>query len=173
MRGGAIPRSVRSGGWPLKKCLIKQLLAPTPRSAQAPGGVARYRNSREGGYTLDACNKSKPYPPFRRYFGSSGFAGRALFALGSSSPPVTSGARASWSGHAVAGQAEHVDAVLAENHAQGQKLTARGYSLIIKGVLCKGMLDSAVKHMEARRMQGFHVPPLAVALTLKVASHAN
>jgi hypothetical protein len=70
-------------------------------------------------------------------------------------------------GHAFAGLTERVDALCAEIHAQGQKLTARGYLLFIEGFLCKGMLVTAVKHMETTHVQGFYVPPLCGDLALQ------
>merc|ERR1719350_1022499 len=76
-------------------------------------------------------------------------------------------------GHASAGHEGKVFELIAEVHASNQRLTARAHALIIKGFLVKGLLDSALKCVQAMREQGFFVPPFAVALILKVACEAG
>jgi len=76
-------------------------------------------------------------------------------------------------GHAFSGNADRVDEICEDIEKIGQKLTARGFALVIKGFLCRGMLDTASKHIQAMRQQGFYIPPFAVTLLFKTASEHN
>lgn len=72
-------------------------------------------------------------------------------------------------GHASAGDASRVSELLVEIGKSRQKLTARGYSLTIKGFLKNGMLDAALLQMKAMQQDGFFVPSYAVAQLFRSA----
>jgi len=76
-------------------------------------------------------------------------------------------------GHAAAGDVGRVQALISELLNMGQKLTARGHALIIKGFLQRNLLDAALKQAQAMRAQGFYVPPFAMGQLFKVASQAG
>jgi len=72
-------------------------------------------------------------------------------------------------GYASVGDEKKVQELCDEVHAANQKLTARGYSLTIKGFLKNSMGDAALQHVMAMRQAGFYVPPFAVTQLLRVA----
>jgi len=73
-------------------------------------------------------------------------------------------------GFAGAGNVDRVRSTMSELHEMGQKLTARGHALIIKGYLQNNMLEPALQQAQAMRAQGFYVPPFAMGQLFKVAS---
>lgn len=76
-------------------------------------------------------------------------------------------------GYAAAGDAKRVGIICKEICAKGQKPSARGYSLAIKGLLKHNLLDGAITLVKDMRQAGFFVPPFAVTLLLSQASHAG
>lgn len=76
-------------------------------------------------------------------------------------------------GHAGAGDVERVRALVDELRRIGQKLTARGHALIMKGFLQHNLLDPALQQVRAMRLQGFYVPQFALAQLFRVASQAG
>jgi pentatricopeptide repeat protein len=72
-------------------------------------------------------------------------------------------------GYASVGDEKKVQELCDEIRAANQKLTARGYSLTIKGFLKNSMGDAALQHVMAMRHAGFYVPPFAVTQLLRVA----
>eukprot|EP00419_Tripos_fusus_P061952 CAMPEP_0172930502 /NCGR_PEP_ID=MMETSP1075-20121228/219021_1 /TAXON_ID=2916 /ORGANISM="Ceratium fusus, Strain PA161109" /LENGTH=467 /DNA_ID=CAMNT_0013791811 /DNA_START=79 /DNA_END=1480 /DNA_ORIENTATION=+ len=53
------------------------------------------------------------------------------------------------------------------------KLTARGYSLTIKGFLKNNMVDAVLKQLLAMNKRGIHIPPFATVQFLRISSEAN
>lgn len=76
-------------------------------------------------------------------------------------------------GHAAAGNEGRVHEIASEIEAAGQKLTARGYALIIKGFLQRSMVDSSLQYVQDMRRHGFTVPANAVSLLIKVSADAG
>jgi len=76
-------------------------------------------------------------------------------------------------GYASVGDEMKVQQLCEEVRAANQKLTARGYSLIIKGFLKNGMGDPALQHVVAMRQAGFYVPSFAVTQLFRVACDAG
>lgn len=72
-------------------------------------------------------------------------------------------------GHASAGDERRVSELCAEMTRNRQKLTARGYSLIIKGFLKAGVVDAALRQTQEMCSRGFVVPPLTVAQLFRTA----
>jgi len=72
-------------------------------------------------------------------------------------------------GHASAGNDKRALEICAEINESNQRLTARGYSLTIKGFLKNAMVDSALRQIKAMHQQGFVVPPFAVAQLFRTA----
>jgi pentatricopeptide repeat protein len=72
-------------------------------------------------------------------------------------------------GYATAGDLDKVKDVVAYLISIKQKLTARGYSLIIKGFLKNGMAEAALFYVTEMRRQGFYVPAFAVTQLFRVA----
>lgn len=72
-------------------------------------------------------------------------------------------------GYASVGDEKRVQELCDEIRAANQKLTARGYSLTIKGFLKNSMGDAALQHVVAMRQAGFYVPPFAVTQLFRVA----
>lgn len=76
-------------------------------------------------------------------------------------------------GHASAGDEHKVKEILAEFQKGRQKVTARGYSLTIKGFLKNGMVDAALQQMKDMHRHGFFVPSFAVAQLFRAAGQNN
>lgn len=72
-------------------------------------------------------------------------------------------------GHASAGNEQRVAELCAEMQKGHQKLTARGYSLTIKGFLKNGMVDASLSKIQEMKQQGFFVPSFAVAQLFRTA----
>lgn len=75
--------------------------------------------------------------------------------------------------HAAAGDVDRVAELISEVRSIGQKLTARGHALVVKGFLQLSLLDEAIAQAKAMRAQGFYVPPFALGQLFKVASKAG
>jgi len=88
-------------------------------------------------------------------------------------PPGTAMHESLLLGFAAAGCKEKVDEVIAQMRAKGLKVTARAFLLIIKGYLRNGLLDAALLHVDEMRMQGFHLPCLAVVEIFRAAQGAG
>jgi len=73
-------------------------------------------------------------------------------------------------GYAASGDAKKVGLIREEIRAKGQKPSARGYSLAIKGLLKHNLLDGAITLVKDMRQAGFFVPPFAVTLMLSQAA---
>jgi len=73
-------------------------------------------------------------------------------------------------GYAAVGDEKKVASICQEIGAKGQKPSARGYSLAIKGLLKHNLLDAAMTMVKDMRLAGFFVPPFAVTLMLSQAS---
>lgn len=76
-------------------------------------------------------------------------------------------------GHASAGNDARVLEICAEIHANRQKLTARGFSLTIKGFLKNSMIDAALRQIQEMHQQGFFVPTFAVAQLFRTACQSG
>jgi len=72
-------------------------------------------------------------------------------------------------GYATAANIQKVRETVAYLISIKQKLTARGYSLIIKGFLKNGMAEAALFYVTEMRRQGFYVPAFAVTQLFRVA----
>jgi pentatricopeptide repeat protein len=72
-------------------------------------------------------------------------------------------------GHASAGNQKRVNELCAQITKNRQKLTARGYSLMIKGYLKNGMADAALCQIQEMHRQGFFVPSFAVTQLFRTA----
>jgi len=72
-------------------------------------------------------------------------------------------------GHAAAGNEQKVSHLLARLDGRQQKVTGKGYSLMIRGFLQKGMLDAALKQIEEMHAQNENVPSFAVTEVIRVA----
>lgn len=72
-------------------------------------------------------------------------------------------------GFASAGCKHKVTELVAQMRARKQKVTARGFSLIIKGFLRSGLIDEALVHLGEMHAQGFHVPSFAVTELFRAA----
>eukprot|EP00747_Dinoflagellata_sp_TGD_P118012 gnl/TRDRNA2_/TRDRNA2_172723_c1_seq1.p1 gnl/TRDRNA2_/TRDRNA2_172723_c1~~gnl/TRDRNA2_/TRDRNA2_172723_c1_seq1.p1 ORF type:complete len:1016 (+),score=262.65 gnl/TRDRNA2_/TRDRNA2_172723_c1_seq1:94-3141(+) len=76
-------------------------------------------------------------------------------------------------GFAAAGKEQKVAEFCAEMHASRQKITARGFSLIIKGFLKSDKLDAALRHVREMSARGFFVPSYAYTNMFRSACEAN
>jgi len=72
-------------------------------------------------------------------------------------------------GHAAAGNEEKVSQLVARLEERQQKVTEKGYSLMITGFLKNGMLDAALKQIEEMHAHGWNVPTFAVTELFRVA----
>jgi len=62
---------------------------------------------------------------------------------------------------------------LQKGECSRQKVSVRGYSLIIKGFLKNGMLDATLAQLEAMHKQNVNVPSFAVSETFRVAKESK
>jgi len=76
-------------------------------------------------------------------------------------------------GHASVGDDRRVSELCNEILEARQKLTARAYSLIIKGFLKNGMVDPALCKIQDMHKQGFFVPSFAVAQLFRTACQSG
>jgi len=76
-------------------------------------------------------------------------------------------------GFASVGDEQSVSNTRAEIVAAGLKVTARGYSLIIKGFLKNNLADSSFNEVLDMRKSGFHIPHFAVTQLFRVASESG
>jgi len=76
-------------------------------------------------------------------------------------------------GYASVGDEKKVQELCNEVCAANQKLTARGYSLTIKGFLKNAMVDAALQHIQEMKQQGFYVPSFAVTQLFRAACDAG
>lgn len=76
-------------------------------------------------------------------------------------------------GFAAAGSKDKVVELVAQMRSKKQKVTVRGFSLIIKGYLRSGLIDEALSQIDEMRAQGFHVPTFAVAELFRAAREAG
>jgi len=76
-------------------------------------------------------------------------------------------------GFASVGDVPKVETLRKELVSAGQKLTARGYSLIIKGFLKNGMADYSLQYVTEMRQANFYVPSFAVTQLFRVAGDAG
>eukprot|EP00933_Yihiella_yeosuensis_P025230 TRINITY_DN1957_c1_g1_i1.p1 TRINITY_DN1957_c1_g1~~TRINITY_DN1957_c1_g1_i1.p1 ORF type:complete len:1032 (-),score=250.13 TRINITY_DN1957_c1_g1_i1:180-3275(-) len=76
-------------------------------------------------------------------------------------------------GFATVGDHAKVDELLKQVRADHLKLSARGYSLLIKGFLKNGMVDAVFPHIVAMEKSGFAVPSFAVTQFFRVAAEAG
>lgn len=76
-------------------------------------------------------------------------------------------------GHAAVGDQQMVDNVLQEMPQRRLKLTARGFSLTIKGFLKNCMVDAVLRQILEMQKQGFQVPPFAVSQFFRIACEAS
>lgn len=65
-------------------------------------------------------------------------------------------------GYAASGTPGQVADCVARIRAAGEKVTARGHALVIKGLLDRGLLDAAFEQASQMQSDGFSVPPLAL-----------
>lgn len=72
-------------------------------------------------------------------------------------------------GYAAVGDAKKVSELCAEMAAGRQKMTARAYSLTIKGFLKNSMVDAAAAQIQAMQRHGYNVPCFAVTQLIRVA----
>jgi pentatricopeptide repeat protein len=72
-------------------------------------------------------------------------------------------------GHASAGDEKRVSELCTEMSECRQKMTARGYSLTIKGFLKNGLVDAASQKIQEMHQRGFTVPSFAVAQLFRTA----
>merc|ERR1719355_568137 len=76
-------------------------------------------------------------------------------------------------GFAAAGKEEKVVATFDQIQKVGQKPTARGFALVIRGLLKNSLLNSSLEHITKMKCQGYYAPPFATELLLKVAVEQN
>ena len=76
-------------------------------------------------------------------------------------------------GHSRAANSARDDEICEGSRSTGQKLLARAFAIVLKGVLCCSKLDAALKYARAMRAQGCFVPPFAMTLLFKVAAEAE
>lgn len=76
-------------------------------------------------------------------------------------------------GYASVGDENKVTDVFERLHRNRLKVTARGYSLTIKGFLKNGMVDAVQKQLLAMDEQGIHIPSFAVTQFFRIACEAN
>jgi len=72
-------------------------------------------------------------------------------------------------GHASVGDETKVSQICADMREARQKLTARGFSLTIKGFLKNGMVDAALVQIKDMHQKGFFVPSFALAQLYRTA----
>lgn len=72
-------------------------------------------------------------------------------------------------GFASVGNERKVEETFEEIRANRIKLTARGYSLTIKGFLKNGLVDAVLRQLREMKSHGLHVPPFAVTQFLRIA----
>lgn len=73
-------------------------------------------------------------------------------------------------GYAGAGRRDRVISLLSELKAEKRRLSSRAHSLMIKGFLKNGMLDSVFERMTEMKAEGCPVPMFAIIQFLRVAS---
>jgi len=71
--------------------------------------------------------------------------------------------------HALAGSTTGVSSCIERAHADGQRITARGHLLAIRGLLQHGHLDEALAQAQEMRRRDILVPPAAVSAILRLA----
>mmetsp|Transcript_43732 Transcript_43732/g.136783 ORF Transcript_43732/g.136783 Transcript_43732/m.136783 type:complete len:1055 (-) Transcript_43732:65-3229(-) len=76
-------------------------------------------------------------------------------------------------GWASVGDEAKVEEIFQELESSRIKLTARGFSLTIKGFLKNGLVDAVLKRLLQMKNHGLHVPPFAVAQFLRIACDAG
>jgi len=76
-------------------------------------------------------------------------------------------------GYAAVGQEEKVLNLMGMMQAESTKVSARGFSLIIKGFLKNNMADAALSQMQVMKENGYFVPPFAVPQVFRVAHPAK
>jgi len=76
-------------------------------------------------------------------------------------------------GYATAGNQEKVTKLVAHLRDDQNKVSVRGYSLMIKGFLKNEMLDAAVTQIKAMIGQGLNVPPFAISEVFRIARDAR
>lgn len=76
-------------------------------------------------------------------------------------------------GFAAVGDEQRVLETVAELRAGRLKLTARGFSLMIKGFLKNGMVDAVMRQLLDMKQEGFHVPPFAVTQFFRISCDAR
>jgi pentatricopeptide repeat protein len=76
-------------------------------------------------------------------------------------------------GYAMAGDEKKTAKLVAKLREANQKVTVRGYSLMMKGFLKNGMIDATVDQIKAMHSQGLSVPSLAVSELFRTAQEAN
>jgi pentatricopeptide repeat protein len=72
-------------------------------------------------------------------------------------------------GYAAVGDEKKVAKVMEDMRKSRQQMTARGYSLTIKGYLKNVMLDAALQQIKEMRKHGFFVPSFAVSQLFRAA----
>jgi len=76
-------------------------------------------------------------------------------------------------GYAAAGKELKVQDTMNAMMGESLKVSARGFSLSIKGFLKNNMADAALRQIHAMKEVGFFVPPFAVAQVFRVAGDAG
>eukprot|EP00933_Yihiella_yeosuensis_P054402 TRINITY_DN5282_c0_g3_i1.p1 TRINITY_DN5282_c0_g3~~TRINITY_DN5282_c0_g3_i1.p1 ORF type:complete len:1031 (+),score=238.56 TRINITY_DN5282_c0_g3_i1:262-3354(+) len=76
-------------------------------------------------------------------------------------------------GFATVGDKDRVEETLAQMRAVNLKLSARGYSLLIKGFLKNGLVDVVFQQILSMKKAGFTVPTFAVTQFFRVACEAG
>jgi len=76
-------------------------------------------------------------------------------------------------GFASVGDEKKVAEVFETLNKSRMKLTARGYSLTIKGFLKNNMVNAVLKHLLAMNKQGIHIPPFAIVQFLRISCEAS
>mmetsp|Transcript_126431 Transcript_126431/g.393495 ORF Transcript_126431/g.393495 Transcript_126431/m.393495 type:complete len:931 (+) Transcript_126431:245-3037(+) len=76
-------------------------------------------------------------------------------------------------GFASVGDQQKVEEIFQEVEKARIKLTARGFSLTIKGFLKNGLVDAVLKRLLQMKAQKLHVPPFAVVQFLRISCDAG
>jgi len=76
-------------------------------------------------------------------------------------------------GYASAGNSAKVSEILGTLSEGHTRLTARSYSLIIKGYLKNGMVDKVLEQMRLMKLRNFYVPSFAVIQLFRIACEAG
>jgi len=88
--------------------------------------------------------------------------------------PSTQVVEALLGGLAAAGASpKRIAELCAEMQASKQRISPRGYSLVIKNFLKRGLVDAALSQMGAMRKEGYFVPPFAMTLLAQKAAEAG